>query len=263
MNLGIKLGTTRRGGGGSPWTPAADPGLVLSFLPGEQSYSDAGVTPAVHLDTVRQVTATGNATRAFAQATAGSRPQYRTDVLARPVLRFDGVDDWLNWAGLLLSGVTSFAVVAVLRTRGDGLGDNTRWFGHNSPADNDLGLSFRGNGTTTVGHPGARVGGVESPATAAGPTQCSGVTRAFVAAFVFDGADDLVTVYDGATAGTTQAVAFDPFTGPGDGSGGVGVGALYSGAAPCPIDLGDTYVTTSAAIVTTRYVPYLRNEWGL
>lgn len=59
-------------------------------------FSDAGTTPAVNLDPVQQWNdQSGNANH-LVQATAGSRPQFKTPNLnGRPTVKFDGVDDIL------------------------------------------------------------------------------------------------------------------------------------------------------------------------
>lgn len=50
----------------------------------------------------------------FAQATPGARPLYRAGILAgRPVLRFDGVDDWLSGGDLSAAFATAATLFVV------------------------------------------------------------------------------------------------------------------------------------------------------
>lgn len=63
----------------------------------EEVYSDAGTTAAVAEDPVQQWNDLSGNDRHASQATLAARPLFKTNVLnGKPVLRFDGVDDWMR-----------------------------------------------------------------------------------------------------------------------------------------------------------------------
>lgn len=93
--------------GGSAWSPANLPGLLL--------WLDAGrITGLNDGDSVSQWNdVSGNANH-WSQATVSKQPTYETNELnGGPIVRFDGVDDMLEHAGLDFgSSYTLFAVFA-------------------------------------------------------------------------------------------------------------------------------------------------------
>jgi len=108
------------GGGGAAWDPSQPTGGGASpehwYRADGPLWQDAGVTPAV-LDAAvvgRWEDLTANADHVN-QATAGFRPTLRLNVLnGHPVIRFDGVDDFLRGAftngGALAQPITMLAV---------------------------------------------------------------------------------------------------------------------------------------------------------
>ena len=98
-----------RGGGAAAWTPASIPGLKL-WLDASQI---TGLNDGDAVATWSDVSGNG---RDFTQATASYRPTYKTNIRGSlPVVRFDGVDDYLagSWAG-----TTVKTVVVVLEITG-------------------------------------------------------------------------------------------------------------------------------------------------
>lgn len=102
-----RIQTAMISGGTPPWSPANLPGLLL--------WLDAGrITGLNDGDSVSQWNdVSGNANH-WAQATISKQPTYETNELnGGPIVRFDGVDDVLEHAGLDFgSSYTLFAVFA-------------------------------------------------------------------------------------------------------------------------------------------------------
>jgi hypothetical protein len=72
-------------------------GLKLWLLAGVGAFSDAGSTPAVNNDAVRQWNDQSGLSKTFSQSILGSRPTYKTSILnSKSVIRFDGVDDRID-----------------------------------------------------------------------------------------------------------------------------------------------------------------------
>lgn len=109
---------------GSPFTPKRLPGLQLWLDAGVGLFSDAGITPAVPDATIQQWNDQSGLGQNVSQATAGSRPQFKANILGgRPVLRLDGTDDRLF--GTIVSVAQPFTAIIVANVGASASGSKT------------------------------------------------------------------------------------------------------------------------------------------
>ena len=112
------LGQTGPGGVGNSTSN------IIWLKADQGTYSDAGVTPSTNGAGVQQWNDQSGNTNNATQTTVGNQPTYTTGALnGRPVLRFDGINDWM---GITINvPETDFSQFMVFRTiggDGDGAG---------------------------------------------------------------------------------------------------------------------------------------------
>lgn len=96
-------------GAGSAFTPASIPGLTAWF-------DASAITGLNDNDPVSTWTDSSPSAFTAVQGTAGNKPIYKTGIInGKPVVRFDGVDDYLSVAGVD-ANPTDFAFFAVAST---------------------------------------------------------------------------------------------------------------------------------------------------
>jgi hypothetical protein len=107
-SLGLGLGLTFGRRGFSPLS--LGPAL---WLDAAESYSDAGVTPAVNGGTVQQVNDISGFARHASQATLARRPTFlASGIGGQPALDLDGTDDFLaSTMPVLIGPLTAFVVM--------------------------------------------------------------------------------------------------------------------------------------------------------
>ncbi len=107
--VGLRI-TTVNVPGGAQKAPNEVSGLQGWWKADAGVYSDAGSTPANDNDTVQQWNDQSGNGRHFSQATATNRPTYRTAIVnGKPVIRFDGVDNFMATAATMTNFMTSTA----------------------------------------------------------------------------------------------------------------------------------------------------------
>lgn len=82
------------------------------------AYKDAGSTLCANGDTVQQWNDSGSYAKNASQATSGARPTYVTNSQnGLPILRFDGIDDFLAWNGIAaqFGGDTPFTIIMAMK----------------------------------------------------------------------------------------------------------------------------------------------------
>lgn len=118
MPAPITVGTARTVLGRAAFTPRLLPNLTLWLRADQGTYQDAALTTVATADTnpVGGWTDLSGLGRTFTQGTAGSRPLLKLNILGgRPVLRFDGVDDFIA-ATIPASAAATIWVVAQKRS---------------------------------------------------------------------------------------------------------------------------------------------------
>jgi len=121
---------------GTTKLPSEVSGLQGWWNAGAGVFSDAGSTPAVDTNTIQQWNDQSGNARHFSQATATNRPTYRTSIVnGQPVIRFDGVDNFMATAATMNDMFTStagtifvVAYVTAITTAGAAAYDNDQVF---------------------------------------------------------------------------------------------------------------------------------------
>src|SRR4051794_1826732 len=101
-------------GSAAAFSPTDVSGLKLWLKADAGAYSDSGTTLCANNDTVKQWNDQSGNSNNVTQVTSGKRPTYKTGIQnGQPVLRFDGVDDFLQMgANPAMNGeLTVFVVV--------------------------------------------------------------------------------------------------------------------------------------------------------
>jgi hypothetical protein len=256
--------TLKGAGGAGAFSPLSLPGLVL-WLDASSASSlfttAAGSTASVSDgDPVGRWEDLSGGGRNVTQGTASRRPTLKLAVRGgRNVVRFDGVDDVLaSSAAALLSNVSAFTVIAVLNLTGAALGDGQRFFGHNSPVENDLSFKFSPDVVGQVGKPSLRFA---SNATAAyGPASLSGGSGGHVLSAVYASGDQ--RLFDNGVEGTADTASISGFS---SSATGFGVGAMANATSPFPGDVCELAVYSSALSDADRqaFESYANAKWSL
>lgn len=224
-------------GGMLPFSPLSIPGLAL--------WLDASRLTLADLDPVTTWPDLSGNGRDASQATAAKKPTFIANGQnGKGVVRFDGVDDWLQ-ALFTLNQPTE--IFSVHRYRSARVGDDTAFDG--SVALNTMRL-FRGDATT--------YGFAQMYAGAVGPrNDAVTVEQWHLYRCLFNGASSEMSV-DSGTAATG-----DPGAGNG---GGVTLGSTAAGAAGFgPVDIAEILLYDSALSTANRQKveAYLKQRWGI
>ena len=173
------------------FTPSSISGLKLWLSADSGAYNDAGTTLATNGQSVQQWNDRSSNSQNSSQASSGLRPLFVSSVVnGRPVIRFDGSDDFLSLGQSLTGSTQTFFIVA----RNNDLTNGSVLLGNNSVSGNRY-LFFQ---LPATGLPGLRYAHFD-PDVAHSPT-ITGSVFAIVSA-IQNGTS--ATAYTNGTAGTT------------------------------------------------------------
>lgn len=260
-------------------------GFGIDFVPTSRTFSPLSLSPALWLkaDAGTNQTASGTAATAdadpvgewqdqggngnhLAQATASKRGTLKLNIQnGRPVIRFDGTDDFLvNTTGLVtvLKNVTGGSIALVGKQRTVSAGTDKAWAFASISAAGSTRMALRSDRTAA--------GKMEGGGRRLDADTFAGVLGAVVDTSAFH-AHIAVNDYGNAKAylyqdGTLQATT-DPFQTVGStsntSSSGVSVGASDNGS-PSPIDLCEVLILgrVLTAQELTNLSLYFRSRWG-
>lgn len=222
----------------SNFSPLSIAGLQLWLKADVAVYSDAGSTLAVNSDPVAQWNDVSGSNHHVSQATASKRPTLLTGIKAGlPVVRFDGVDDFLISSGFTLN--QPHTRLGVIINRSATAGANVMVDG----ITDDLGYWYWTAADTLTMHAGAAV-------TTTGVGTDWNVIRG-----VFNGVSSKLSINAGA-AGTGDVGAGN--------AGGITLGSGGAGAAYwTDCDIGEIleYDTALSDANVANLLNYLNNRW--